>query len=94
MNAPETPFRFDAAIAAAADRAEAKVVAWRRDLHEHPELGNREVRTSGIVAAHLRALGLDEVREKVGGARAWSACCAAASPAPWWRCAPTWTRCP
>ena len=65
MNAPETPFRFDAAIAAAAERAEAKVVAWRRDLHQHPELGNREVRTSGIVAEHLRALGLDEVREKV-----------------------------
>lgn len=65
MNAPETPFRFDAAINAAADRVEAKVVAWRRDLHEHPELGNREVRTAGIVAAHLRALGFDEVREKV-----------------------------
>jgi len=65
MNAPESPFRFDAAINAAADRVEAKVVAWRRDLHEHPELGNREVRTAGIVAAHLRALGFDEVREKV-----------------------------
>ena len=33
MNAPDTPFRFDAAIAAAADRLEAKVVAWRRDFH-------------------------------------------------------------
>ncbi len=65
MNAPDNPFRFDAAVAAAADRVEAKVVAWRRDFHANPELGNREVRTSGIVAAHLRALGLDEVREKV-----------------------------
>ncbi len=65
MNAPETPFRFDAAIAAAADRVEAKVVSWRRDLHEHPELGNREVRTAALVAGHLRALGLDVVREKV-----------------------------
>lgn len=37
----------------------AKVIAWRRDFHQHPELGNREVRTSGIVAAHLRSLGLD-----------------------------------
>lgn len=36
-----------------------KVVAWRRDLHAHPELGNREVRTAGLVAAHLRALGLE-----------------------------------
>jgi amidohydrolase len=41
-----------------------KLVAWRRDLHEHPELGNRETRTAGIVAAHLRALGI-EVRTGV-----------------------------
>lgn len=41
-----------------------QVVAWRRDLHEHPELGNRETRTAGIVAAHLRKLGL-EVRTDV-----------------------------
>jgi amidohydrolase len=65
MNAPDTPFPFDAALAAAADRLEPKVIAWRRDLHRNPELGNREVRTAGIVAAHLRALGFDEVREKV-----------------------------
>ncbi|KAF1712359.1 N-acyl-L-amino acid amidohydrolase [Pseudoxanthomonas kalamensis DSM 18571] len=38
---------------------EAKVVEWRRDLHQHPELGNRETRTSALVAEHLRALGLD-----------------------------------
>jgi amidohydrolase len=36
-----------------------KVVAWRRDLHQHPELGNREFRTSKLVAEHLRALGLE-----------------------------------
>ena len=65
MNAPDTPFPFDAALGAAADRLETKVIAWRRDLHRNPELGNREVRTAGIVAAHLRALGFDEVREKV-----------------------------
>jgi amidohydrolase len=53
--------RIDAAAAA----VEPKVVAWRRDLHAHPELGNREFRTSGIVAAHLKALGLDEVRTGV-----------------------------
>ena len=39
-----------------------KLVDWRRDLHQHPELGNREVRTSALVAAHLRALGLEDVR--------------------------------
>jgi amidohydrolase len=36
-----------------------KVVAWRRDVHQHPELGNREVRTAGVVAEHLKALGLE-----------------------------------
>ena len=65
MNAPDTPFKFDAAIAAAADRVEPRVIAWRRDIHQHPELGNREVRTAGLVAAHLRALGFDAVQEKV-----------------------------
>ena len=42
-----------------------KVRAWFRDFHQHPELGLEEVRTSGIVAAHLRSLGL-EVRTGVG----------------------------
>lgn len=42
----------------------AHLVEWRRDFHRHPELGNREFRTSGIVAKHLRSLGL-EVEEKV-----------------------------
>ncbi|MGM0633018.1 MAG: M20/M25/M40 family metallo-hydrolase, partial [Pseudomonadota bacterium] len=35
------------------------VVDWRRDIHEHPELGNREFRTAGIVADHLRELGME-----------------------------------
>ena len=30
-----------------------KVVAWRRDLHQHPELSNRETRTGKLVADHL-----------------------------------------
>ena len=50
-----------AEIDRAADAVEAQVVAWRRDLHEHPELGNREFRTAEIVRAHLAELGLDEV---------------------------------
>ncbi|MBT8479390.1 MAG: amidohydrolase, partial [Gemmatimonadetes bacterium] len=41
------------------------VVAWRRDIHENPELGNREFRTADMVATHLRSLGLDEVRMNV-----------------------------
>ena len=36
-----------------------KVIEWRRDIHQHPELSNRETRTAGIVAAHLKALGLE-----------------------------------
>ena len=34
---------------------------WRRDLHEHPELGFEEQRTSAIVAGKLKAFGFDEV---------------------------------
>ena len=50
-------------LAAEIDRrakaVEPKVVAWRRDIHQHPELGNREVRTAKLVADHLRALGIE-----------------------------------
>ncbi|UTA66157.1 amidohydrolase [Emticicia sp. 21SJ11W-3] len=52
-------------ISAGADAIEKKVVSWRRDFHENPELGNLEYRTSKIVADHLRSLGID-VQEKVG----------------------------
>jgi amidohydrolase len=38
---------------------ESKVVAWRRDFHQNPELGNREFRTSKIVAEHLQKLGIE-----------------------------------
>lgn len=43
-----------------------KMVAWRRDIHSHPELSNQEVRTATLVAEHLRALGL-QVQTNVGG---------------------------
>ena len=46
-------------IDAAAAKVDADVVAWRRDIHQHPELSNREVRTSALVAEHLRKLGLE-----------------------------------
>src|SRR3990172_3731590 len=36
-----------------------QLVAWRRDFHRHPELGFQEVRTSGLVAKHLRDLGIE-----------------------------------
>jgi amidohydrolase len=44
---------------------ETKVLAWFKDFHQHPELGLAEVRTAGIVAEHLRALGI-ETRTGVG----------------------------
>jgi len=49
----------DATLAAAAKRAMPQVIAWRRDFHQNPELSNREVRTSKIVAAELRKMGLE-----------------------------------
>ena len=55
---------LSAAIDAAAAAIEPTMLTWRRDLHQHPELGNREFRTAGIVAKHLEELGL-EVRTKV-----------------------------
>ena len=51
-------------IASRATALEAKTVAWRRDFHQHPELGNVEKRTAEVIAAHLRGLGL-EVRTGV-----------------------------
>jgi len=53
------------AVEAAVEAGLPRVVAWRRDLHARPELGFAETRTAGIVADHLRALGL-EVRTGVG----------------------------
>jgi amidohydrolase len=51
-------------IDTAAARVEPSVIATRRDIHEHPELGNREVRTAKLVSDRLRALDI-EVQEKV-----------------------------
>jgi amidohydrolase len=49
----------------AADKIEQKVIGWRRDIHEHPELGNHEVRTAALIAKHLQSLGI-EVKTAVG----------------------------
>jgi amidohydrolase len=56
---------LQATLDSALKALEPQLLAWRRDLHQHPELGNREFRTAGIVAEHLRKLGLDEVRTGV-----------------------------
>lgn len=56
---------LDARIAQLAAAEQAKVVGWRRDLHEHPELGNEENRTAALIAAQLKRLGI-EVQTGVG----------------------------
>ena len=47
-----------------ADQIESKVIEWRRDFHENPELSNQEIRTAKVIADHLRSLGI-EVTEGV-----------------------------
>ncbi len=49
------------------DAFASELTAIRQDLHAHPELGFEETRTAGIVAERLRAFGVDEVHEGIGG---------------------------
>ncbi len=41
------------------DDIESKVIEWRRDFHQNPELSNREFKTAEKIAAHLKSLGLE-----------------------------------
>ena len=43
---------------------EEKLISWRHDIHKHPELSNREYRTSKVIAKHLKGLNI-EVTENV-----------------------------
>lgn len=52
-------------IANNAAKIELKVIAWRHDIHQNPELGNREFRTAELIAKHLQSLGID-LKTKVG----------------------------
>ncbi len=52
-------------ISDAALRIEDKVIAWRRDIHQNPELSYQETRTAALAAEHLTALGY-EVQTGVG----------------------------
>jgi amidohydrolase len=56
---------LEADVRTRAAAVEQKVIEWRRDIHEHPELADQETRTSKRVAEHLRSLGL-AVRTGVG----------------------------
>jgi amidohydrolase len=64
LAAPALRVAPDAEIRAAAEAMTPALVATRRDIHQNPELGNREERTGALVAARLKALGL-EVRHPV-----------------------------
>jgi amidohydrolase len=63
-SAAQTPTSLSAEVDAAVEKALPEIVRWRRDFHQHPELGNREFRTSKVIAGHLTRLGL-EVRTGV-----------------------------
>jgi amidohydrolase len=52
-------------IDAQAKEIESKVIAWRRHIHQYPELSNRETKTAAFVAEHLSKLGI-EVQTGVG----------------------------
>jgi amidohydrolase len=51
-------------LSLAIDKIEPQCIAWRREIHENPELGNRETKTAKLIAGHLKKLGL-EVKEGV-----------------------------
>src|SRR5438105_3057170 len=53
-------------IAQAAEALRPQLITQRRDFHMHPELSNREERTSRIVAERLRAIGLEDIKTGVG----------------------------
>lgn len=62
---PQTSSEISEWVSAAALRLEDKVIAWRRDIHQNPELSYHETRTAALVARHLAALGY-EVKTGVG----------------------------
>ena len=69
----------------------AQVITWRRDIHQHPELSNRETRTAALVAAQLRKLGL-EVHTGIAHTGV-VALLQGGQPGRGWPCARTWMRC-
>lgn len=50
---------LESEVRSRAAAVEPQLIAWRRDIHQHPELGDQEVRTAKLVAEHLRSLGIE-----------------------------------
>lgn len=73
--AGELDDRLDEAVGKLADQ----VVSWRHQIHGQPELSNREVKTSELVAEHFRTLDLDEVRTGIAGYGVVGSCVAEAT---------------
>ena len=51
--------QMDPNIQKTIDQIEDKVIAWRHDFHQNPELSNNEFRTAAKIAEHLTSLGLE-----------------------------------
>jgi amidohydrolase len=64
LSLPANAEGLEAELDRRAAEVESKVIAWRRDIHQHPELSNREVRTAKLVADRLEELGI-EVRRGI-----------------------------
>jgi amidohydrolase len=63
--AQTAPAAFPAQVEASIQSTLPRMIAWRRDFHQNPELSYEEVRTARVVAQHLRSLRLDDVRAGV-----------------------------
>ncbi len=59
LTSPLFLFAQSANVNKRTDAITQKIINWRRDFHEHPELGNQEKRTSAIIAKHLQDLGIE-----------------------------------
>ena len=50
-----------------AKRISAEITEWRRHLHQTPELGLETPKTSAYIVQELKKMGVEEIRERVGG---------------------------
>lgn len=53
------PTKINSKASKLAEQVETKVIEWRHDIHQNPELSNREFKTAEKIAAHLESLGIE-----------------------------------